>query len=96
MLLKLKTAKKKPNGQIYFSRPRKKIKSQIRVIWPHKGQNGNPGVQVLFVQNTKSILACQYTAPSIEIINNTMLFIISMAPSRLGSIVGYSIRRFQI
>ena len=31
-----------PNGQIYFSRPRKKIKSQIRVIWPQKGQTGNP------------------------------------------------------
>ena len=51
---------------------------------------------MLFVQNSKSILACKYTAPSIEMINNTMLFIISMAPSRLGSIVGYSIWRFQI
>ena len=40
-----KRPKKKPNGQIYFSRPRKKIKSQIPVIWPRKGQTGNPAFQ---------------------------------------------------
>ena len=52
--MKLKKAKKKPNSQIYFSRPSKKIKSQIRVIWPQKGQTGNPN------NNTGNVCGDEY------------------------------------